>query len=192
MSIWNCEKDDNTISSLELKTPELQIKFLSSKEIGSDIISAIKSKIGYNTSTTSKNGNNQNSLDLDNIVEVIDSLGNTNYTFRLKVNDDDTATFYNLIVNESITSTEPSIYVHKFVSNDDTLQAFIESGYNLDAFVGKIQKYSLSNFLASNPNYSITNKGEVDDCICGEITLPTYSGSGTGGTAGGAGTGSGS
>lgn len=91
MSIWNCEKDDNTISSLELKTPELHIKFLSSKEIGSDILSAINSKIGYNTSTTSKNGNNQNSLDLDNIVEVIDSLGNTNYTFRLKVNDDDTA-----------------------------------------------------------------------------------------------------
>lgn len=101
MSFWNCEKDDNIISFSEQISPKLDIKFLSSKEIGSDILLAINSKIGYNTSTTSKNGNNQNSLDLDNIVKVIDSLGNTNYTFRLKVNDDNTATFYNLIVNES-------------------------------------------------------------------------------------------
>ncbi len=100
--LWSCERDlefDNPIQSSGL---ELDIKTLNYKQIDPNLISFITSKKEFasKTALSSQSEEYQNLIDLDHITRVIDEYGNTNYTFILEVEDNDEATFYNLILHE--------------------------------------------------------------------------------------------
>lgn len=113
------------------------------------------------------------SIDLDEIYEVIDSIGNSNYSFRLNLDDDDLNTFHNLIVYKKVGSSSPNVYVLEFVINDDILDEFIFF-QDFGKFAGTIKRYSLEDFntsISKSSKFSNAKQPNPDDCPCDEDTI---------------------
>jgi len=182
--ILNCDKDLEIDNPIESSDFVIDVKSLNQEQINPKILSFLASKNGLanKSNSSSKNIDYKALINFDNIIQVIDQLGNTNYTFILEVKDNDPTTFYNLIVNESQTSTEPHITIHKFVSDPSSLENFINSNYNFEKFNGKILKYNLPNFLSSHTDYLSKSTTAIDDCLCSEIPISGGSGYGSGGS----------
>jgi len=186
--LWNCEKEKIYIETSQQTILEKQINYLTTNEFDTDILSKIQTRTGFKilSDYQDKNANYQNSLDLENIIQVIDTLGNTNYTLRLNVKDNDRATFYNLTVNQNTERNEPLMFVYKYIADENHLNDFIQNGYNFQKFTGKVFKYNIDNFLAGHSQYVSKGSALGDDCPCGEIIVID------GDTTGGGGSGSGS
>ncbi len=171
--LWNCEREFEHLHLHESADLGFTVKTLSKKELDPNLLDFVNSKTQqlYAKTSSSRQNDLETVVDFDNIIQVIDSTGNANYTFKLLVNDEDETTFYNLILHQNSSSTEPKISIHKFVSDENTLENFINSDYNFDEFTGSILKYNLSNFLASHGGYTSRSTRNIDDCPCGEVPI---------------------
>lgn len=187
--LTNCQNEsieDATLENVKIR----QVKYVSDSEIP-EIINFLESNLGFTQGNTySRTVNSQNSsVDIENALQVIDTLGNTNHSFLLSINDDNDATFYNLVVHESLENEFPNAYVYKYEVNQDQLQLFVDNNYSFSNFTGTVKRYSLEAFLdnTSSSTSSAQNRsfGGVDDCVCEETPIES------GGFGGGGSTGSG-
>jgi len=187
--LTNCQNEsieDATLENVKIR----QVKYVSESEIP-EIINFLESNLGFTQGNTySRTVNSQNSsVDIENALQVIDTLGNTNHSFLLSINDDNDATFYNLVVHESLENEFPNAYVYKYEVNQDQLQLFVDNNYSFSNFTGTVKRYSLEAFLdnTSSSTSSAQNRsfGGVDDCVCEETPIES------GGFGGGGSTGSG-
>lgn len=109
-------------------------------------------------------------IDFNTILQVIDSLGIKNYTFRI-INhpDDDEKTFHNLVLTEKDAELEATIM--KYEMSDLFAQEFYAGIKNFEAFQGRIAALSLS---PADPceqvtiNYPSNGSGNGDGGVSGD------------------------
>jgi hypothetical protein len=69
-------------------------------------------------------------FDEDNIMEVIDTLNRTNYSFQFTYPNTPIGTFYNLVVGKTPEGETKTPYVLKYVCDESHLNEFKTNDYN--------------------------------------------------------------
>ena len=83
-------------------------------------------------------------LDLEKIMEVIDSLDNAAYTFWLDDGDNSPYTFSNLVVKKQADGMVEAPYINDFKVDPNYEEAFLESGFSMAHFTGGVSKRYLN------------------------------------------------
>lgn len=97
-------------------------------------------------------------IPLEHIMEVLDTTGRTNYTFRVLPNTYFKNRFYNLIVHKNENKGKMSAFVLEYEMTDTYATEYREGNADFSSFSGNIRRYTLDDFLQSGKN-SKTNKG---------------------------------
>ncbi len=158
--LWNCEKEQQVYESPqdEVKTSFFKTRTVSISEIP-DIKNYLIDKTNDNLFTKSSTIENA-IFDEDNIIEVIDTLDYTNYSFRFVYSDTPLGTFYNLVVGKTSEGTPKEPFVLKYKCKDSQLKEYVDNNYDLNYFEGSISLHKYTDFFKKG---SIL-KGGGDNC----------------------------
>ena len=115
--MWNCEKEEISHIEQVLSTEKFHSRRISGSEIP-NIINLINKETKNVLTTKSSSSTNYGELDLEDIVEVIDTIGNTNYSFRISNIDDDGLSLYNLIVHTDDDDGIDTPYIIKYTMEE--------------------------------------------------------------------------
>lgn len=183
----NCEKENNIeITQNSAKENPYNVKTVKLSEIPK-IRDFILDKTNDNLFTKSTEIDGA-IFDDDNILEVIDTLNNTNYSFRFIYPDTPVGTFYNLIVGKTPGGENITPYVLKYVCETGQLEAFVNNNFNFEFFKGvvSIHKYTdffeVGSILKTEPNCPPNNDENGDPIPCENFDAD---GSSTNGSSGG-------
>ncbi len=91
-------------------------------------------------------------MDMENILEVIDTLDNANYTFLVEDDDDNPFTFTNLVIKKRVDDSIDSPYLLDYILDSAYIDDFIASDFSLQHFTGTMRKRFLANFSPTNRN----------------------------------------
>lgn len=95
---------------------------------------------------SAKGGNNA-LFDVQNIMEVIDTLQNTNYSFNFTFEDTPKNIIYNLILGVDSLGQKTTPIVLKFTSAAEYFDEWAESGYNFANFNGTLNQHRYTDFF---------------------------------------------
>lgn len=189
--LWNCSNEDSPINFIEQNNNYRQVNFLSEKELPTSVLSFLDKKVSQFKNKISKRSEaNTITIELDEIMQVIDTIGNVNYTFRINLNDDDPTTFYNLTVNENTQGEENISYVVKYNIDQSALQQWQDNNHDFAYFTGTVYRYNVDDFFNGNTESSRVNiknsRNPIDTCPCNiEIVNDGNGNPGSGGGSGG-------
>ena len=163
ISFTNCDKDHLTETSnreklLETDNP-YRVEMVSIKQIP-DIINFLDSKVKtaiFNKGAKSSNVVEGAIFDVDNVLKVMDSLNQSNYSFNFVFPNTPKNVFYNLIVGVTPSGVKQEPYILKYVVKESHLEGFIQSGFNLSAFSGTIALHPFKDFF---------NKSDINNRDC--------------------------
>lgn len=129
-------------------------------------------------------------FDAENIMEVIDTLQNTNYSFRFTYNNSPSNVYYNLVIGKDSLGRFKTPIVLKFTGEDESL----ESGNHFGRFTGTLEQFKYTDFfdagLFSKGTCSEHDEyGDPLPCRQEEISDGSISTSGGGSSSGGGGSG---
>jgi hypothetical protein len=144
--LWNCEKSDLT----ETVNSEVSKSLLTQKSVKLYDIPDVKDFLNLKVKNkfSSKTGAlNDAIFDIDNILEVIDTLGNINYTFRFTLPNSSLDTFYNLVVGKTPTGELKTPFVLKYTCDETSLDLYIDNNYNFSFFKGTISLHKYTDFF---------------------------------------------
>ena len=79
-------------------------------------------------------------IDMEMIMEVVDTLDNANYTFFVEDGDDNLATFTNLVIRKLENGVIEPPYLLEYKANEETQEDFIMSGLDMTQFSGLVRK----------------------------------------------------
>jgi len=144
--VTSCE--DNTIEIVNnLQKSPYKVKTVKLSEIPQ-----IRDFINQNTNNLFyKTGDDKNGaiFDEENILEVIDTMSFTNYSFRFVYPDTPIGTFYNLVVGKTAEGENKEPFVLKYVCNENQLDAYIDNNFAFTSFKGKVGLYKYTDFFES-------------------------------------------
>ena len=144
--LTTCEKD----TLLESSQTEIEVKSqYKVKRVKLSQIPKVRDfLIGKtNTNLFSRTTINGAIFDDDNILEVIDTLSNANYTFRFTYPDTPLGEFYNLIVGKTPEGENKTPYVLKYVCDDVYLDNYMENNFDFHFFKGTISRHKYTDFF---------------------------------------------
>jgi hypothetical protein len=168
-----CQKDDVT-SEQEIETLQNNVK---SSYVSSDQIPDIISLLGYNDNRTSMATSSKSnmisspfgSIYIKNILEVIDTLGNKKYSFKLIPKTPKPNSIFNLVIDASGKTTNIAILEYRMSPN--FAQDYHAGLKTFSEFTGSIFKFPFNPATVSNSfsktsgdNTCIQNIDEVVDC----------------------------
>lgn len=114
------------------------------------------------------------------IVEVIDSLGNTAYTIPFNIKNQERNIYYNLIIGENNKENVFNPYVLKYkINNLDEL--YVKNQLNMDRFSGSIERYTFKKFLKL---MNVAKKESGSDQPCDKVIYNNSTGGGGTSTSG--------
>ena len=198
LSLWNCNKE-------ELKEgivlQELDGKYHSSTVKLDDIYDVKK----YLDEIIPRSGIDKTSeiegaiFDEENVLEIIDTLQNTNYSLRFRFQDTPISEFYNLVVGRTPEGELKIPFVLKYVCNENFLEDYIASGFDIHYFKGTVKMHVYTDFFSIDAFSRTTGNcppeldAVGDPIACEEDPIGIGSGGGGSGSSGvSSGTGSGS
>lgn len=165
----SCEKDDLIMqqeNDVSIEIPDY-ISGITNRKVNIKDVPKIGNFIKQRISTQQRMTNSGNyvvtsfgNIPLEDITEVTDTLGNTNYTFAIIPNSIIENRFYNLVVSQANNSTEPSSLVYEYTM-DETYANDLSEGLTLIAnFTGSINRYNTEDFLNS---FTSNNRADCPD-----------------------------
>jgi len=180
--LTNCKSDDITNESIETLAQDeplgLQIE---TRKVDIDEISGLdkylrRFGVGSQARITGSNivvtpfGN----IPLEDITEVIDTLGNINYTFAIIPSVYRENKFFNLIIHQEPEQEEFSGSVLEYELEDNYANDFYNGIVGLSNFHGTIRSYTAEEFLAITGNEGNRACGEdtvstIDPCVEGDV-----------------------
>ncbi|AMC10251.1 hypothetical protein Lupro_02830 [Lutibacter profundi] len=144
--LWNCEKSDLTVTVDSEVTKSLltqkSVKLSDIPDVKDFLNLKVKNKLSSKTGTL-----NDAIFDIDNILEVIDTLGNINYTFRFTLPNSSLDTFYNLVVGKTPPGELKTPFVLKYTCDETSLDLYIDNNYNFSFFKGTISLHKYTDFF---------------------------------------------
>ena len=127
-------------------------------------------------------------IKFDEILQVIDTLGNANYTFKVEDEDNNPFTFTNLIVKEWVDGYVQTPYLLHYKMDSSFIPQYISSGFSLEGFTGQISQELIGvdyvNNTGSNANLNAKYNANGSD-PCPPITLGGGTSDGSSPTSGG-------
>ncbi len=180
--LWNCEKEDFTAPlAIEKETSLYTQKTISISEIPE-----VKNYLDQKLNTTlfhRVDDENDILFNYESILEVTDTLQNTNYSFQFVFSDSPAGEFYNLVVGRAPTGELKEPLVFRYVCDEEQIDAFVLENYNINYFKGTITLHAYTDFFEQG-SFSRTDEPcepEYDDegniVGCAETTV-NFSGSG--------------
>jgi A nuclease family of the HNH/ENDO VII superfamily with conserved AHH len=148
--VISCQTDDLTT----IKEQEIVPKSLyKQKTVSLAEIPNIEQKVIEKTNPdvfnrTEGTNSNQAIFETENILEIIDTLNNANYSIQFRFPDTPISTFYNLVVGETPNGEVLTPFVMRYVCDDTYLDQYIESGFDINYFVGKMAMHKYTDFFA--------------------------------------------
>jgi hypothetical protein len=182
---FGCEKDLYTEAQNAHYKKQIRTKYLSEKEKNSLISimnKKIQSKEKFNILSKGRSSmrTSEGTIDYSKILEVIDTLGVKNYTFKvLNHPESDDKTFFNFIVNVK-DSTNYSFHLFKYKMSDEFFVDLNNGVKKIHEFQGIVTNYNIDTANPCNEEIPIT-----DPPIIIPISGAAGAGGGGGGGAGG-------
>ena len=184
--LLNCQRDQLGLTEQSLKKKAYKTRSISSAEIP-NILALINNKTKSAFTKNKSATTNYGSLDLDAIMEVVDTIGATNYSFRITNIEDDGFSLYNLVVHTDEYGNVKTPYIIKYTMEESFANAYYNGTKLFDEFTGVISRYSIDAFL--NSHHSKYAKTEPTlDCPCDQIEVnngTNFPFGGVGGAGGG-------
>ena len=87
-------------------------------------------------------------FDQDNVLEVIDTLQNTNYSLRFTYPDTPASEFYNLIIGRTPEGDLTTPFVLKYVCDEDFVDNYIANDFDIQYFKGMIKLHKYTDFFS--------------------------------------------
>ncbi len=113
-----------------------------------DIISTIeKTSKRSITKLSGKSGEDNIIVDTDNIIGMVDSVGNTTYALKMYVKDAPSNTLYNLLVAQRADGSEQPPTVMEYIYGDDYFTDRANNKRKEGGYKKQIKYYSFSNFV---------------------------------------------
>lgn len=140
--------------------PEIQLErsvnYVSSTEIPS-VMNQLNNALGLNNEIKSSSNNgiitaSLGQIELEQIMEVIDTLNNANYTFMVNDEDENPYSFSNLIVKKHTEGDFEAPYLLEYLVDSTHMTEFVASGFSMEKFTGSIFKRYLTNIVYNNDN----------------------------------------
>lgn len=145
--LWNCEKEefrghivlDETASNYHSRT------------IALDDIYDVKK---YLDNLLPQNSSNKSSeiegaiFDQDHVLEVIDTLQNTNYSLRFTYPDTPPGEFYNLVIGRTPEGVLKTPFVLKYTCDNNFLEDYIAHDFNMYYFKGMVKMHVYTDFFS--------------------------------------------
>lgn len=181
--ITNNQDFDSTVSE---SNENYSVHSYEEKDIP-DVLQQITATSKQSLSTlTGKTGSGNFSIDTQNVIGMVDSLGNTTYALRMNVRSAPRNTLYNLIVGKRVDGTEMPPSVMEYVMDDDYFLDRIEGIKKKEGYHREITYYSFAAFAGTFASTAKTNYGPSP---CGTLQYdqsnrPKASASGASGSGG--------
>lgn len=165
----SCEKEGiSSAKETEVKNNDISIKYVSGKNIPNII-----SKINPNYGSAFKSSNSKSSLitdsfgsiSVENILEVIDSLGNKNYSFTLTPKKPKPNSIFNLVVSTSNGNMNMAIVEYRMAPH--FAQEYYNGTKSMSEFTGNILRFPFkaASSLFSKTSYTcVQNIDEIVNC----------------------------
>lgn len=87
-------------------------------------------------------------FDQDNVLEVIDTLQNTNYSLRFTYPDTPASEFYNLVIGRTPEGDLTTPFVLKYVCDEDFVDNYIANDFDIHYFKGVIKLHKYTDFFS--------------------------------------------
>jgi hypothetical protein len=162
--ITNCQKDDtDSVEQLEVVKSNLSIKYVSSEKIP-NIINLLNPN-NRSSSKSSMVSTAFGNIAIENVLEVIDTLGNQNYSFILTPKNPKPNSIFNLVVNSSSGIINMAIVEYRMAPS--FAQDYYKGLKTISEFTGSIFKFpysSSSNLFTKSSETCIQNIDEVVNC----------------------------
>lgn len=88
-------------------------------------------------------------INVENIIEVLDTLKNRNYSFSFTFEDTPKTVLYNLIIGVDSVGQKSTPIVLKYTSFEESYQQWAEHGFDFSYFSGKLTQYRYTDFFES-------------------------------------------
>lgn len=136
--LWNCEKEefrghivlDETASNYHSRTIALDELYDVKKHLDD-----LMPQSGINKTSEVEGA----IFDQDHVLEVIDTLQNTNYSLRFTYPDTPPGEFYNLVIGRTPEGVLKTPFVLKYTCDDNFLEDYIAHDFNMYYFKGKLK-----------------------------------------------------
>ncbi|MFT5216714.1 MAG: hypothetical protein ACI83H_001843 [Glaciecola sp.] len=145
--INSCFKDDvisrqeqETLTKALYKQRTVSLKDI--PKIEQKVIEKLNPEVFNRTEST-----NQAIFETDNILEVIDTLNNVNYSFQFRFPNTPSNVFYNLVVGETPNGDVLTPYVMRYECDDAYLEQYISNDLDFAYFVGAIARHKYTDFF---------------------------------------------
>ena len=143
--LWNCEKEDNfnVVSLTKIKRTYTQ------KSVKLKDFPFLKDKLPKNFRKKYKSRTVllNEAIFEENILEVIDTLQNTNYTFKFTLPDNVEGVFYNLIIGRTPEGELKTPFVLEYKCDDTHLATFIANNYEMEFFKGTVSMHKYTDYF---------------------------------------------
>ena len=145
--LWNCEKEDLKAS---IVLQELDDKY-HSRTIALDDIYDVKKHLDDLMPQRDINKTSEVEgaiFDEDHVLEVIDTLQNTNYSLRFTYPDTPPGEFYNLVIGRTPEGVLKTPFVLKYTCDDNFLEDYIAHDFNMYYFKGMVKMHVYTDFFS--------------------------------------------
>ena len=146
--LWNCEKEDMKAS---IVLQELDDKY-HSRTITLDDIYDVKKYLDDlmpQQRDINKTSEVEGAIfDEDHVLEVIDTLQNTNYSLRFTYPDTPQGEFYNLVIGRTPEGVLKTPFVLKYTCDDNFLEDYIAHDFNMYYFKGMVKTHVYTDFFS--------------------------------------------
>jgi len=149
LTLINCQQEDDLTDLSQAKEEK------SLYEINTLHLSEVPAVIDFlgntmNSRLSSKNTVIDGAIFQENVLEVIDTLNNTNYTFKFTYSDTPKQEFYNLVIGKTPEGEIKIPYVLKYVCDEAYLDNFISQNFNFSYFNGDVSIHKYTDFFEVN------------------------------------------
>ena len=191
--LWNCKKEDFE-SNVEISKSSFAQKFVTLSDIPK-VKQFLPQKLKniYQSKTITEN---EAIFDEGNILEVIDTLNNANYSFSFIVPTAPKGQFFNLIISKNKYGEMQTPFILKYTCDKASVDEFVANNHNINYFRGTISlhkytDYFEKNYFSKTTNHDCTEFDQFGDPIPCDINPVdgTSTGGGSGVDLGGSGTG---
>ncbi len=169
----SCENENITVQTEQQESIFIH-NYVQLNEI-SEINDFLSAKIGKNISSKD-NGLNGAIFDTENILQVIDTLNNTNYSFGFTFPDTNENILYNLVVGVDAEGAKSEPFVIKYIADFEHLEIFKKNESNFENFTGKVQIHKYTDFFVEGTfskfecDTQLDNVGDPIPCLETNLT----------------------
>lgn len=146
---FNCEKE----TYVEIPTDELSYNSVSHKFFSLTEIPKVKEfydkTIAVKNYAKSKNGNIA-IFNEEQVLALIDTLKQTNYSIQFVFSDSPKGEFYNLVIGKTAEGNLKKPFILKYVCDEEQKDVFEENNYDMSFFIGSIYLHKFTDFFDLN------------------------------------------